>query len=112
MSNFGPDIANSKSALDKSIVKGVAKYGPYGAFGLPTYEAADVEMKAIASVCKAGKTPSRANVLAAIRKTHIAPAANPLGIPIGFQANGNLAGNYGYMFHINAQGNYVEISPK
>jgi branched-chain amino acid transport system substrate-binding protein len=112
VSNFGPDISTNKSALDKSIVKGVAKYGPYGAFGLPTYEATDVEMKAIAAVCKAGKTPSRANVLAAIRKTNIAASANPLGIPIAFQMNGNLAGNYGYLFHINAKGQYVEISPK
>jgi branched-chain amino acid transport system substrate-binding protein len=112
VSNFGPDIANNKSALDKSIVKGVTKYGPYGAFGLPTYEAADVEMKAIASVCKAGNTPSRANVLAAIRKTHIAATANPLGIPIGFQSDGDLAGSYGYLFHINSAGKYVEISPK
>jgi branched-chain amino acid transport system substrate-binding protein len=112
VSNFGPDISTSKSALDKSIVKGVAKYGPYGAFGLPTYEATDVVMKAIASVCKAGKTPSRANVLSAIRKTNIGPTANPLGIPIAFQHDGNLAGNNGYLFHINAQGKYVEISPK
>ena len=112
VSNFGPDISGNKSALDKSIVKGVAKYGPYGAFGLPTYEATDVVMKAIAAVCKAGNTPARANVLSAIRKTHIAATANPLGIPIGFQSNGNLAGSYGYLFHINGKGQYVEISPK
>ena len=81
VSNFGPDIANSTSALDKSIVKGVAKYGPYGAFGVPTYEATDVVMKAIASVCKAGQTPSRANVLAAIKKTHIRPGGQPARDP-------------------------------
>ena len=67
VSAFGPDIAGSTSALDKSIVAGVAKYGPYGPFGVPTYEAADVVMKAIASVCKSGQTPSRSNVLAAIK---------------------------------------------
>jgi len=112
VSNFGPDISNSTSALDQSIVKGVAKYGPYGAFGLPTYEATDVAMKAIASVCKAGGTPSRSNVLAAIKTTNIAASANPLGIPIAFTPTGNLAGNYGYLFHINSAGKYVEIPTK
>jgi branched-chain amino acid transport system substrate-binding protein len=112
VSNFGPDISTSKSALDKSIVKGVAKYGPYGAFGLPTYEAADVEMQAINTVCKAGKKPSRANVLAAIRKTKIAPGRNPLGIQIKFKASGDLITQTWYLFHINATGAYVQISNK
>jgi branched-chain amino acid transport system substrate-binding protein len=112
VSNFGPDIANNTSALDVSIVKGVAKYGPYGAFGLPTYEATDVVMKAIASVCKSGGTPSRSNVLAAIKTTNIAATANPLGIPISFASNGNLAGSYGYLFHISGSGQYVEIPTK
>jgi branched-chain amino acid transport system substrate-binding protein len=112
VSAFGPDISGSPSPLDKAIVTGVAKYGPYGAFGLPTYEAADVAMKAIASVCKAGQTPSRSNVLAAIKTTNIAASANPLGIPVAFASNGNLGGNYGYLFHVNSAGKYVEIPPK
>ena len=112
ISTFGPDIAGSKSSLDQSIVKGVAKYGPYGPFGLPTYEATDVVMKAIASVCQSGQTPSRSNVLAAIKKTNIAPPANPLGVPVAFQSNGNLAGSPGYLFKVGSSGKYVEISPK
>ncbi len=112
VSSFGPDIAGSTSALDKSIVAGVAKYGPYGPFGVPTYEAADVVMQAIASVCKSGGTPSRSNVLAAIKKTNIPAANNPLGIPVAFASNGNLAGNNGYLFKINSSGKYVEIPPK
>jgi branched-chain amino acid transport system substrate-binding protein len=109
VSNFGPDISTSKSALDKSIVKGVKKFGPYNTFGLPTYEAADVEMKAIAAVCKAGKTPSRSNVLAAIRKTNIPANANPLGIPIKFKADGDLTHAVFYLFKINAKGAYIQI---
>jgi branched-chain amino acid transport system substrate-binding protein len=109
VSNFGPDISTSTSALDKAIVAGVAKYGPYGAFGVPTYAATDVAMKAISSVCKAGQTPSRANVLAAIRKTDIPAAGNPLGVPIAFKANGDLAGSPGYLFHINSAGKYISI---
>ena len=112
VSSFGPDIAGSTSALDKSIVAGVAKYGPYGPFGVPTYEAADVVMKAISSVCKAGQTPSRSNVLAALKTTNIPANANPLGIPVAFQSNGDLAGSYGYLFHVNSAGKYVEIPPK
>jgi branched-chain amino acid transport system substrate-binding protein len=112
VSAFGPDISQSSRALDKQIVTGVAKYGPYGPFGVPAYAAADVLMRAIASVCKSGQTPSRANVLAAVKQTHVAAAETPLGIPVAFQPNGNLAGNYGYLFHIISTGKYVEIPPK
>jgi branched-chain amino acid transport system substrate-binding protein len=112
VSAFGPDISGSTSAYDQAIVKGVAKYGPYGAFGLPTYEAADVVMKAIASVCKAGNTPSRSNVLAALKSTNVPAGSNPLGIPVAFQSNGDLAGHYGYLFHVNTAGKYVEINPQ
>ena len=109
VSNFGPDISTSTSTLDKSIVSGVAKYGPYGAFGVPTYEATDVVMKAISSVCKAGQTPSRSNVLAAIKKTDIPPADNPMGVTISFQPGGDLTGAPGYLFKINSKGTYVSI---
>ncbi len=112
VSAFGPDIAGSTKPLDQSILAGVKKYGPYGAFGLPTYEATDVVMKAISSVCASGQTPSRSNVAAAIKKTNIPASANPLGIPIGFAAGGNLNGNYGYLFKIGANGAYSEIPPK
>src|ERR1700743_238991 len=77
VSNFGPDISSSSRALDKSLVSGVAQFGPYGAFGVPTYEATDVEMKAIASGGRSGGTPSRSNVLAAIKKNKLGPAPQP-----------------------------------
>jgi len=112
VSSFGPDISGSTNPLDQAIVKGVAKYGPYGPFGVPTYEAADVVMKAIASVCKSGGTPSRSNVLAALKKTNIPANANPLGVPVAFASNGDLAGNNGYLFKINSAGKYIEIPPK
>ncbi len=112
VSNFGPDISSSTSALDKSIVSGVAAYGPYGAFGVPTYAATDVVMKAISSVCKAGQTPSRSNVLAAIKTTNIPAAQNPLGATIAFQSNGNLVDHPGYLFRINSAGPYIAIPNK
>jgi branched-chain amino acid transport system substrate-binding protein len=109
VSNFAPDISTVGSALDKSLVSGVAKYGPYGAFGVPSYEAADVEMRAIASVCASGAKPSRANVLAAIRKTDIPAAKNPLGEVIKFKADGDLVKSQFYLFHINPTGKYIQI---
>jgi branched-chain amino acid transport system substrate-binding protein len=109
VSNFAPDISTSSSALDKSLVSGVAKYGPYGPFGVPTYAATDVVMKAIASVCKAGQTPSRSNVLAAIKKTNIPASANPTGVTIAFQPNGNLVSSHDYVFHIDSKGTYVQV---
>jgi branched-chain amino acid transport system substrate-binding protein len=112
VSNFGPDISQSNSALDKQIVTGVAQFGPYGSFGVPTYAAADVEMRAIAAVCKAGQTPSRSNVLAQIRNTSIAPAANPLGVTIAFQKDGDIVGQPGYLFKIESGGKYVAIPNK
>ena len=112
VSNFGPDISSSKSPLAKSIVSGVKKYGPYGSFGVPTWEATTVVMDAIASVCKSGKTPSRANVLAAVRKTNIPASKSAMGVPIQFAANGNLVAKAGYLFHINSKGTYVEIPDK
>ncbi len=112
VSNFGPDISSSSSALDKSLVSGVAKYGPYGAFGVPTYAAADVLMKAISSVCKAGQTPSRSNVLAAVKKTNIPASANPLGVPVSFQSNGDLTGSPGYLFKITSAGKYISVPNK
>ncbi len=112
VSNFGPDIATAKSPVDKAIVKGIKKYGTYGAFGVPTYAATDVVMQAIASVCKAGKSPSRSNVLAAMRKTNIPKNQNPLGLPIVFKGNGDIKNGVTYLFKIDASGNYVGISNK
>ncbi len=112
VSNFGPDISQSNSALDKQLVSGVAQFGPYGSFGVPTYAATDVEMKAIAAVCKAGQTPSRSNVLAQIRKTNIAPADNPLDVTIAFQRDGDIVGQPGYLFKIENGGKYVAIPNK
>ncbi|MDQ6817135.1 MAG: branched-chain amino acid ABC transporter substrate-binding protein [Actinomycetota bacterium] len=109
VSNFGPDISTSSNPVDKSLVTGVAQFGPYRSFGVPTYVATDVAMKAIASVCKAGQTPSRSNVLAAIRKTNIPAADNPMGVPITFASNGNLVGASFYLFHIDSTGKYIPI---
>ena len=112
VSNFAPDISTVKSAIDQSVYKQIKKQGSYGPFGVPSYVAADVEVRAIASVCKAGKTPSRANVLAAIRKTNIPAKANPLGQVIKFKADGDLTTSQFYLFKISPKGVYVQIPSK
>ncbi|HEX4033232.1 MAG TPA: branched-chain amino acid ABC transporter substrate-binding protein [Solirubrobacteraceae bacterium] len=112
VSNFGPDISTGKTPLDKALVSGVKKYGPYAAFGVPTWEATTVVADAISSVCKAGNKPSRSNVLAAIRKTNISAKNSAMGVPIKFQSNGDLTAKAGYLFHINTKGDYTEIPDK
>ncbi|MEA2197975.1 MAG: branched-chain amino acid transport system substrate-binding protein [Solirubrobacteraceae bacterium] len=112
VSAFGPDISLTKTPLDNSLVAGVAKYGPYGSFGVPTYQAADVVMKAIASVCQAGQTPSRSNVLAAIKTTNIPTAETPLAAVVKFEPNGDLFDHPGYLFKVNSAGKYLSIPNK
>jgi len=112
VSNFGPDISNNSSAIDKAIVAGVAKYGRYSSFGVPTWTATTVAMDAIASVCKAGKPVTRANVLAAVRKTNLPVNKNPEGVTVSFTSKGDLKAQAGYLFYINKSGQYQEIGTK
>ena len=79
VSSFGPDI--TAIAADASMVTAeTAKYGSFGTFGPPVFASEHVIDEAIASVCKAGQTPSRSNVLAAIKKTN--ESTSILGEPI------------------------------
>jgi branched-chain amino acid transport system substrate-binding protein len=112
VSSFAPNIANINKPLDKAVVRGVGKYGAFGPFGVPAYEATHAVMRAIANVCAAGHSPSRSSVLAQVKKTYIAPANDVLGIPIAFTSGGDLVGHYGYLYRINNHGTYVEINPK
>ncbi|HXO25424.1 MAG TPA: branched-chain amino acid ABC transporter substrate-binding protein, partial [Streptosporangiaceae bacterium] len=69
VSSFGPDITGI--AADASIAQAAkAKFGSFGTFGPPVFAATHVIDEAISSVCKAGQTPSRANVLTAIKQTN------------------------------------------
>jgi branched-chain amino acid transport system substrate-binding protein len=112
VSNFGPDISTSANPLDKAIAQGVTKYGPYGSFGVPTYEATHVIMKAIANVCAAGHKPTRGNVMAQVRKTYVAASQNAFGVPIKFNRQGDIVGGGFYLFHVNANKQYIQIPAK
>jgi branched-chain amino acid transport system substrate-binding protein len=106
VSAFGPDI--TAIAADSAIAQAAkAKYGAFGTFGPPVFAATHVIDEAIASVCKAGQTPSRANVLAAIKKTN--EPTSILGQPISFDSHGDLNGGKFFLFKIDSAGKYQLI---
>jgi branched-chain amino acid transport system substrate-binding protein len=103
VSSFGPDI--TAIPADAAIAAAAkAKYGSFGTFGPPIFAATHVIDEAIASVCKAGHTPSRSNVMAAIRATN--EPTSILGQPISFGPNGDLINGKFFLFKIDSKGNY------
>ena len=106
VSSFGPDI--TAIPADASLAAAAkAKYGSFGTFGPPVFAATHVIDEAIASVCKAGQTPSRSNVLAAIKKTN--EPTSILGQPIQFDSHGDLVNGKFFLFKINSSGKYQLI---
>jgi branched-chain amino acid transport system substrate-binding protein len=106
VSSFGPDITGIPA--DAAIASAAqSKYGSFGTFGPPVFAATHVIDEAIASVCKAGQTPSRANVLAAIKQTN--EPTSILGQPIAFDAHGDLVSAKFFLFKINSAGKYKLI---
>jgi branched-chain amino acid transport system substrate-binding protein len=106
VSSFGPDI--TAISADAAIAQAAqSKYGSFGTFGPPVFAAAHVIDEAIASVCKAGQTPSRANVLAAIKQT--SEPASILGQPISFDSHGDLVNGKFFLFKISSTGKYQLI---
>jgi branched-chain amino acid transport system substrate-binding protein len=103
VSSFGPDI--TAIAADAPIAAAAkAKFGSFGTFGPPVYAATHVVDEAIAAVCKSGQTPSRANVLAAIKKTD--EPATILGQPIKFDSHGDVVNGKFFLFKIDSTGKY------
>jgi branched-chain amino acid transport system substrate-binding protein len=106
VSSFGPDI--TAIPADAAIVQAAqAKYGSFGTFGPPVFAATHVIDEAIASVCKSGQTPSRANVLAAIKQTN--EPTSILGQPIAFDSHGDLVNGKFFLFKITSTGKYQLI---
>ena len=108
VSSFGPDIT-AIPADAQLVTEAKAAYPKFGTFGPPVYAATHVVDQAIASVCKSGQTPSRSNVLAAIKTTD--EPTSVLGQPIKFDSHGDLIGAKWFLFHIN-QGKYVLVTSK
>jgi branched-chain amino acid transport system substrate-binding protein len=106
VSSFGPDI--TAIPADAAIAAAAkAKFGNFGTFGPPVYAATHVIDMAIASVCKSGQTPSRSNVLAAIKNT--SEATTILGQPIKFTSSGDVVNGKFFLFKINSAGKYQLI---
>jgi branched-chain amino acid transport system substrate-binding protein len=103
VSTFGPDIRGipADAAL---VTEATAAYPKFGTFGPTAYAATHVVDQAIASVCKSGQTPTRANVLAAIKATN--EPTSILGQPIKFDSAGDMIGAKWFLFHLNSQGKY------
>ncbi len=103
VSSFGPDI--SGIAADAPIIAAAkAKNITYGTFGPPVYAATHVLDEAIASVCKSGQTPTRANVLAAVKATN--EPTSILGQAISFTSSGDLVNGKFFLFKIDSTGKY------
>ena len=106
VSSFGPDI--TAMPADAVIARAaLQKYGQFGTFGPPVFAATHVIDEAIASVCKSGQTPSRSNVLAAIKATN--EPSSILGQPISFDSHGDLNGGKFFLFKIDSAGKYKLI---
>src|ERR1700751_3378108 len=94
---------------DAVIARAAAqKFGSFGTFGPPVYAATHVIDEAIASVCKSGQTPGRANVLAAVKGT--SEASSILGPTIQFDNHGDLIGAKWFLFKINDKGQYKLVT--
>jgi branched-chain amino acid transport system substrate-binding protein len=106
VSSFGPDITYipADAAIAAAAHK---KYGSFGTFGPPVFAATHVLDEAIASVCKSGHTPTRALVLAAVKKT--SEPTSILGQPISFTSHGDLVNGKFFLFKINSKGAYTLI---
>ena len=103
VSTFGPDI--TAMPADAAIVRAKYEYGSYvGTFGPAVYAATHVIDEAIAAVCKSDQIPSRANVLAAIKKTD--EPATILGQPVKFDSHGDLVNGKFFLFKIDSAGKY------
>jgi len=106
VSSFGPDI--TAIPADASLVATAkAKYGTFGTFGPPIFAATHVFDEAIASVCKSGQTPTRANVLAAVKATN--ETTSVLGQPISFGPHGDLVNGKFFLFKLDTAGKYQLI---
>jgi branched-chain amino acid transport system substrate-binding protein len=107
VSAFGPDITAIPS--DASLVTAAkAAFPKFGTFGPPVFAATHVIDEAISSVCKSGQTPSRSNVLAAIKQTN--EPSSILGQPIKFDSHGDLVGAKWFLFRIDPKGKYKLVT--
>ena len=103
---FAPDIHSIPAAAD--VVKAAdAAYPGWGSFGPPTYVATMVVLEA-AMRASAGGNFTRAGILAEVGKTNM--ASSILGIPIKFDANGEVQGASFFISQVKS-GKFVQVYP-
>ena len=103
---WAPDI--TALPADASLVRQAKQsMGSFAIDAPPTYAATHVIDSAIAAVCRAGMTPSRSGVLAAVRATD--ESSSTLGIPVRFRPNGELTDPRWFIFRIQPGGRYVML---
>lgn len=104
--SFAPDLRQIPA--DASILKEYEKEynDTFATYGGPSYAAAWVLASAVYNVCKSGQTPTRANVLAQVRKTN--EPTSILGRPISFDKDGELKNPRRWVFHI-VNGKFVQV---
>ena len=110
VTSFAPDVRYIKVA--RSTIKAYEKatgITNFGTYGPPAYLAGQVVMNAFWNVCSKGRKVTRANVVAAIRKTHMKMTV--LGTPLVFAKNGNSKYATFYVFQVK-NGKYVLASTK
>ncbi|HTX01030.1 MAG TPA: branched-chain amino acid ABC transporter substrate-binding protein [Acidimicrobiales bacterium] len=102
---FSPDI--TQSAADATLIKNyLATYhGSVGTYGPPEFVAMQAALSAISTACKSG-APTRAAVLAAVRKTDLPTSLE--GVPITFNKDGLLGAAKFYIFKVENK-KYVEV---
>lgn len=106
VTSFSPDL--TQSSADASLVRTYLRtyHGAVGTYGPPEFVAVMVALTGIEAACRTGH-PTRAAVLAAIRRTDLPTSL--LGTPIRFNRYGLLTTARFYMFKV-VRGNYVEVS--
>ena len=105
VSFFGPDITTIPA--DAAIAAIATARGIAGEACPTWFAAAHVVDEAIAAVCRSGQPPSRASVLAAIKKTN--EPTSILGQPIRFDSHGDSIHSKFFLYKINSAGNYQLI---
>lgn len=106
VSSFAPDIRYVETSK-KLAATYQQRYGDFGTYGPPTYLATQTVLHAMYKLCKTGKRPTRAQVLAQVRKTNFKRTI--LGTPLTFAKNGNSRRAVFFLFRV-VNGKYQPVS--
>jgi branched-chain amino acid transport system substrate-binding protein len=107
VTSFAPDVRGVPAAASVVAAYQKAYDDKFGTFGPPVYVAAQLLATGVKATCKDGKPGSRADVLAAVKKTKL--DSTILGGPVAFDANGDVVGAKFYLSKITG-GKYTLVA--